>query len=269
MEKFISHAQNFEDVMLWRALKHIENGFYIDIGAAWPSIDSVTKSFYDVGWSGINIEPNPHLYKQLEKIRKRDLNLNLAVSNKAGEIELNIVENTGLSTLDQNIAETHKKSGFRIIKWRTKVSSLSNIWLENIDINQPVHFLKIDVEGFEKNVIEGNDWTTNRPWIIVVEATTPQSKIETHWSWEPTLISRDYIFSYADGLNRFYVAKEHCSLVKFFNYPPNVFDDFLINSKRCAKHDRKTYKIINSIKKLLGWFDKTKKQPTPKGTHVE
>ena len=30
---FISYAQNFEDVMLWRALKHISEGFYIDIGA--------------------------------------------------------------------------------------------------------------------------------------------------------------------------------------------------------------------------------------------
>ena len=27
---FISYAQNFEDVMLWRALKHVEKGFYID-----------------------------------------------------------------------------------------------------------------------------------------------------------------------------------------------------------------------------------------------
>jgi len=55
---FVSYAQNYEDVMLWRALKHIENGFYIDVGAAWPSEHSVTKLFYDEGWRGINIEPN-------------------------------------------------------------------------------------------------------------------------------------------------------------------------------------------------------------------
>jgi hypothetical protein len=40
-----SYAQNFEDVMLWRALGHIENGFYIDIGAFDPSVDSVGKGF--------------------------------------------------------------------------------------------------------------------------------------------------------------------------------------------------------------------------------
>lgn len=53
----ISYAQNFEDVMLWRALGHIEKGFYVDVGAGDPKLESVTKLFYDMGWNGINIEP--------------------------------------------------------------------------------------------------------------------------------------------------------------------------------------------------------------------
>lgn len=64
---FISYAQNYEDVMLWRALKHIANGFYIDVGAAWPDKHSVTKAFYDRGWRGINIEPNPVHHASLVK----------------------------------------------------------------------------------------------------------------------------------------------------------------------------------------------------------
>jgi hypothetical protein len=47
MMSFISYAQNLEDVMLYRALKHVECGFYIDVGAQHPVIDSVTKAFYD------------------------------------------------------------------------------------------------------------------------------------------------------------------------------------------------------------------------------
>jgi len=43
----ISYAQNFEDVMLWRALKHINKGFYIDVGAFSPDNDSITKFFYE------------------------------------------------------------------------------------------------------------------------------------------------------------------------------------------------------------------------------
>ena len=54
---FISYAQNFEDVILWRALKHVENGFYIDIGAQDPVIDSVSRGFYEKGWRGLHVEP--------------------------------------------------------------------------------------------------------------------------------------------------------------------------------------------------------------------
>ena len=54
---FVSYAQNFEDVMLWRALREVTHGFYIDVGAADPDSDSVTRAFYDRGWSGINVEP--------------------------------------------------------------------------------------------------------------------------------------------------------------------------------------------------------------------
>ncbi len=43
---FISFAQNAEDVMLWRALGHVRAGFYIDVGAQDPELDSVTHAFY-------------------------------------------------------------------------------------------------------------------------------------------------------------------------------------------------------------------------------
>ena len=62
---FISYAQNFEDIRLWRALKFFENGFYIDVGANDPTHDSVTKAFYDRGWSGINVEPMQNFHDTL------------------------------------------------------------------------------------------------------------------------------------------------------------------------------------------------------------
>jgi hypothetical protein len=46
---FRSYAQNFEDLMLYRALGKVERGFYIDIGAQHPEIDSVSKAFFDRG----------------------------------------------------------------------------------------------------------------------------------------------------------------------------------------------------------------------------
>ena len=42
---FISYAQNFEDVLLWRALGTVERGFFIDVGAQHPDQDTVTPAF--------------------------------------------------------------------------------------------------------------------------------------------------------------------------------------------------------------------------------
>ena len=42
---FISYAQHGEDVLLWRALSGVKNGFYIDVGAFHPINDSVTRAF--------------------------------------------------------------------------------------------------------------------------------------------------------------------------------------------------------------------------------
>ena len=78
----ISYAQNFEDVVLWRALKNVKNGFYIDVGANHPIGGSVTKWFYEQGWSGINIEPVKSFYDKLCRDRKRDINICKALGNE-------------------------------------------------------------------------------------------------------------------------------------------------------------------------------------------
>jgi len=90
-----------------------------------------------------------------------------------------------------------------------------------------VHFLSVDVEGLESAVLRGLDWQLHRPWVVLVEATWPNSQVESHQAWEPILLAAGYRFAYADGLNRFYVAAEHSQLLSAFQYPPNVFDAFV------------------------------------------
>ncbi|MHC5827470.1 MAG: FkbM family methyltransferase, partial [Nostoc sp.] len=84
---FISYAQNLEDVLLNRVFKHKINGFYIDVGALHPTVDSVTKAFYDRGWSGINIEPIKENCNIFQKERPKDINLNIALSNSEGNLD--------------------------------------------------------------------------------------------------------------------------------------------------------------------------------------
>jgi FkbM family methyltransferase len=219
-----SYAQNFEDVMLWRALKHIEKGCYVDVGAQHPVIDSVSKTFYEQGWRGVHIEPVPEFSRLLREDRPDETVLEVALSDREGTLELNVISATGLSTAVDVYAQRHQaEHGFDCQALHVPVLTLKSA-LQSL-AGQDVHWLKIDVEGFEGQVLKGWDSQVLRPWIMVVEATIPNSRETDYLSWDPMLVAADYQFVYFDGLNRFYVAKEHAELVSAFLSPPNVFDE--------------------------------------------
>jgi FkbM family methyltransferase len=186
----------------------------------------VTKAFYERGWRGINVEPAPQWFERLEKARHRDINLQLALGAEPGEITLYEIPDTGLSTAEKKIAERHEaEHGYQSRELRVKMDTLSSV-CEKFHL-APIHFLKVDVEGTEKAVLQGSDFGKIRPWIILVEATLPNSQEESYSDWEPLLLNARYEYAYFDGLNRYYVAAEHENLKAAFKVPPNVFDDFV------------------------------------------
>ena len=202
---FVSYAQNFEDVLLWRALGHIRSGSYIDVGAAHPDIDSVTRAFYERGWRGINIEPVVADFHRLQASRPRDLTLGVALGARAGAAKLFNVAGTGLSTLQPQAADDVYRQGFEIHQSDVVVETLASIC--ETHVSGTIHFLKIDVEGAEHDVLLGADFGRFRPWIVLLEATAPMSTVTTHAAWEPILTNAGYRFVWFDGLNRFYVAE--------------------------------------------------------------
>ncbi len=223
--KLISYAQNFEDVVLWRALKGVNEGFYIDVGAADPEEISVTKAFYDRGWSGINIEPTRGYFQRLVEARPRDLNLNVAAGAAAGLIVLNQISGTGLSTSDEEVARRHAEAGWQSRETRVPTLTLTSI-CESHGVGE-IHFLKVDVEGAEADVLRGMDFSRFRPWIVVVEATEPLSSARVDGAYEALLLGQGYSGAYFDGLNMFYVANEHADLKDALGAPANVFDDYV------------------------------------------
>jgi FkbM family methyltransferase len=222
---FISYAQNFEDVLLYRAFKNIEHGFYIDVGANDPEIDSVTKAFYDRGWSGINCEPLVSHYEDLKKARLRDINLNCAVGDVDGVFKIWECEIRGWATLSEEVKKKHEAIGLNCKEHQVIQTTLTKICSEHA--NNEIHFLKIDVEGFEGQVLKGFDLTKFRPWVLVIEAIMPTSQIPNFSSWEPILLKANYHFIYSDGLNRYYLADEQQKLSEFFQFPVNVMDEFI------------------------------------------
>jgi FkbM family methyltransferase len=233
-DPFVSYAQNFEDVMLWRALKHVDSGFYVDVGAYSPSDDSITRAFYERGWQGINIEPNPDLLSRFIVERPRDVNLGVAAGDQAGLATMYLVSNAGLSTLDAGEADLRAREGYEVTTGTAEVSTLATILRDHVPPHREVNFLKIDVEGWERRVLFGNDWRTKRPWIVVVEATRPMTAEPSHAEWESILTDAAYTCVYRDGVNRFYLADEHRELASGFDVPPNWFDGFIRASEYMA-----------------------------------
>jgi hypothetical protein len=71
------------------------------------------------------------------------------------------------------------------------------------------------------------DFTRWRPWVLVIEATLPNSRVTNHQAWEHTVTAHRYHFAWFDGLNRYYVAEEHLELLAALEIQPNVFDEFI------------------------------------------
>ncbi len=223
----ISYAQNFEDVMLARVFANQDQGFYIDVGAGDPVADSVTKHFYDLGWSGINIEPNAAKYEQLCEARPRDINLAIAVSDRPGRVLFHEGQGQGwgLSSCCDSACDRIQRLGFTVQSREVESTTLTSI-CDVHAADRVIHFLKIDVEGLEERVVRGMDLARYRPVLIVVESTRPNSQEETDASWRPHLLSNGYRDIYFDGLNRFFLRQECANLESSFRTPPNLFDDF-------------------------------------------
>lgn len=227
----ISYSLNFEDVILMRALGSNRNGFYIDVGASWPDVHSVTKAFYDIGWRGINVEPLPEPYGRLVTDRNRDVNVRCALGDSLGSTQIWVPEIDGWATVRPDIIENLKADGHRGNYHEVPLRTLRDICEQYAE--DVIHFLKIDVEGYEREVLRGADFHKFRPWVVLVEANYPGTPREVYEAWENLLLEVDYRLAYADGLNRFYVACEKSELMPAFRYPPNVFDNFkLFNQHR-------------------------------------
>ncbi len=205
-----SYAQVQEDLILYCALRDVRRGFYIDVGAHHPVALSVTKLFHDLGWRGLNIEPVQHWFDMLVKHRPGDINLRLCAGASSGETVLHEVPETGLSTVVARHVERHRQNGFAFRSYSVPTRRLDDVCAEHVA--GEIHFLKVDVEGAEPAVLEGCDFGRYRPWIVTIEALEPLSEAPAYMACEKILNGSDYEFCADDGLNRYYVSREHSEL---------------------------------------------------------
>lgn len=223
---FRSYAQNFEDYLLWRAVGHVEQGFYVDVGANDPDTDSVSKAFAERGWRGIEVEPQRHLVERLLLKRPNATVVEAATGSAPGSGTLyRFTEpGDGMSTFDLATAKRLKvQFGVDFEPVEVPIRTLTSILEEVAPVD--IHWMKIDVEGFEAQTLSGLDLSRWRPWVISIEAVTAGNSESSHELWEDGVLAAGYDFALFDGLNRYYVSREHSEIKSSLSAPVSQIRD--------------------------------------------
>ena len=94
---------------------------------------------------------------------------------------------------------------------------MKDICIKYIPKNLDIQFVKIDVEGGERDVLLGYDFENYRPKVFCIEATKPSTLIPTHQLWEEILLKNNYSFAYQYDVNRYYIENTAINFKKRFN----------------------------------------------------
>jgi FkbM family methyltransferase len=231
-------SQFYEDYILGYVFQGQQTGTYVDVGANDPDKASVTKYFYQRGWRGVNIEPNPDMLALLQKARPEDSNVGVGISDAPGTLTFYRFPTVpGISTFDRAIALDHKQRGFEFQELPIPVTTLNDVLDKNPKVTNGFTFLNVDVEGFEKQVLTGVDLARHPATVILIESTEPDTDIPTYQDWQGILFSSGYLFAMDDGLNRYYVNPSHRGLLSRF-----VAADYCVRMDKLEKRIR-----LNSV----------------------
>jgi hypothetical protein len=214
---FISHAPHLEDVMLWRALRHLERGFYVDAGAADPQADSVTCAFYQRGWHGLNVAPSRAPHARLLVERPADI----TVRGLAGarEAEVLLYETDAASTLDAATARQWSAAGQQVVQRQLEQRTLASLCAAHAP--EQIHFMRIDATAVAAGALAGLDLALRRPWLLLVSKTGAAGELAA-------LRAARYEPVWDDGVSLYHLAAEHPELRPAFSCPPAPFDQFVL-----------------------------------------
>jgi len=161
-----SSSQCGEDLIIHHIFKNrcLVKPTYLDIGAHHPLVLSNTAIFYAAGSRGINVEPNPHLIPEFYRLRPNDLNLQVAVSDFVGSVDLFVpTSSAALATICTDQLPEGEHSVVRVPSF-----TLAEL------INRYAHgrvpdFLSVDVEGHDLIVLKQLCDLQTLPKVICVE----------------------------------------------------------------------------------------------------
>ncbi len=203
--------------MLWRVLKEVQRGTYIDIDFRPSAPGDATRAFFERGWRGIHTR----------------------------------ADNAGVKTLLSTFP------GDAVLPWDPRrtdgggasISSIRQLWL-HVEPGESIHLMRIS--GSAETVTEilpTNDWARLRPWIVMVVC--PHHLGPARSVWHGPLQKYGYDFAYSDGTNHIYVVREHEDHISAFRDPPNAFDAFVPSTVMNANSSDSTSSLSATQQSLL------------------
>jgi FkbM family methyltransferase len=167
-----SYSQSGEDLIAKYILDvlGIYQPSYLDIGAHQPFYLNNTALFYENGSRGINIEPDPTLFKAFVKHRKEDVNLNIGISDHQSVLDFFVINDPVLNTFSREEAENYRKQGnYQIVEEKKIAVDTIESVLERYWKGKFPDFLTIDAEGVDEVVLKSADFSSNFPLVICIE----------------------------------------------------------------------------------------------------
>jgi FkbM family methyltransferase len=170
-----SYAPSFSSAGEDMILRHVigsdkMDGFYVDVGAYDPVVGSNTHFFYLNGWRGINVEARPGSRALFEKVRPRDINLEVGVSKEPGRLTYYFIsEDSTMNSFSREFLEHTGAISAVTREIAVPVMPLSEILECHLPAGQKIDFMSVDVEGHDLQALESNDWERFRPRFVVVE----------------------------------------------------------------------------------------------------
>ena len=219
-----SYSQNYEDFFFLNILyNNIKlpipaKLFYLDIGANHPKTLNNTWLLYKRGAHGIIVEPNPDMISLHEACRPRDKQLAVGLSSTGGGVlPYYCFTSPTLNTFSEEERDSVLATGTSL-KETKNIQVLSVIDFEKKYVaDKEVHFMSLDVEGLDFQILKAWDFTICKPYIICVETQEYYGGKEEGFL-EIVRYMNDYGYSiYGDtGLNTFFVRVD--KIKKFEDY---------------------------------------------------
>ena len=200
----IHYGEFGEDIFINRIFKDIKIGRYVDVGCYHPFKGSLTAQLYKKGWNGINIDLSKSSIDLFNIARKKDINLNLAISDFNGET--NYYENSPINQQNSLIKDNDNQKKIKI-----QCKRLSSILLKNNFYN--FEYLNIDVEGSEEKVVRGLDLVKFRPILITIENNNLHIKEYMEREIYNILIENNYIFIAKIGVTNFFLVDKYAKII--------------------------------------------------------